>query len=204
MDALIEGYHRFRETAWPEHRALFRKLVRNGQAPLAMVVACSDSRVDPQMIFGAGPGELFVVRNVAALVPPYAPDSEYHGTSAAIEFGVRSLGVTDLIVMGHGQCGGIRALLQEPEERQVGDFVSSWIGMAQRARERTLVCERAPEEQQQVCEHEAVKVSIENLMTFPWVRSRVEEGTLRLRGAWFAIESGKLMLLGPDGAFAAV
>src|SRR3990172_7047759 len=110
MERLIEGYRRFRATQWPEQRATFEALAQHGQSPRAMVVACSDSRIDPAMIFAAGPGELFVIRNVANLVPPYAHDTEPHATSAALEFAVRGLEVADVIVMGHATCGGIPSL----------------------------------------------------------------------------------------------
>ncbi|MFC7540562.1 carbonic anhydrase [Siccirubricoccus deserti] len=119
MDALIDGYRRFRAETWPQQRARFEALAAEGQSPQTMVIACSDSRVDPQMIFSAAPGELFVVRNVANLVPPYMPDAAFHGTSAALEFAVRVLRVRQVVVLGHAQCGGVRALLEgaPPEAR---------------------------------------------------------------------------------------
>jgi len=202
MDRLLDGYRRFRENDWPERRALFELLSEAGQRPRTLVIACSDSRVDPQMIFDAGPGELFVVRNVANLVPPYQPDAAYHGTSAALEFAVKALEVEDVVVMGHAQCGGLQALLNGVPD-SVPDFVGTWIHIADRARERALKCESV-EERQDVCEHEAIKVSIDNLMTFPWVRERVEAGRLRLQGCRFGIASGVLERLQPDGTFAAV
>jgi carbonic anhydrase len=204
MDALIEGYRRFRATGWPEHRRLFKELATRGQSPRAMVITCSDSRLDPQLIFGTAPGEIFVVRNVAALVPPYAPDQAYHGTSAALEFAVRVLKVADVIVMGHAQCGGIGALLRGAGEGGA-DFVRHWMEIATPARERALAKTGGDAEgAQTACEHEAVKVSLEHLMTFPWVRDRVEKGALKLHGCYFGIERGELLRLGEDGRFHAV
>jgi len=199
MERLIDGYHRFRHRAWPERRQRFEELADAGQQPRAMVLSCADSRVDPGMIFDAGPGELFVVRNVANLVPPFAPDDAYHGTSAALEFGVRVLKVRDLLVGGHALCGGIRALLHGvPPE--AGDFVAGWIRIAEPARARALACDDGGDPQL-CCEHEAIKLSLVNLMTFPWIAERVEAGQLRLHGAHFDIRTGALHLLGPSGDF---
>ncbi|HEY0421443.1 MAG TPA: carbonic anhydrase [Acetobacteraceae bacterium] len=200
MDQLIEGYRRFRAETWERERERFEELAEQGQRPRAMVIACSDSRVDPQMIFDARPGELFVVRNVANLVPPYAPDAAYHGTSAALEFGVRVLGVRDLVVLGHSLCGGVRALL-EGVPAEAGDFVGPWISIARAARGRILACE--PAERQEACEHEVVRLSLANLMTFPWVREAVEAGRLRLHGLHFDTRTGGLAAL-DGGGFAVV
>ena len=197
MKHLLHGYRVFRASEWPQRRALFEELAARGQKPHTLVVACSDSRVDPMMIFNVGPGELFVIRNVANLVPPYRPDAEFHGTSAALEFGVNVLEVDDLIVLGHGMCGGIRALLDPalaPPE-----FVGPWMRIAHRARERVLA--RDPVDRQTACEHEAVKVSLENLRTFPWIAAREADRRLKLHGASFDIRTGVLEMLGPDGNF---
>ncbi len=199
MQRLIDGYRRFREETWPQQRARFEELAERGQSPKTLVIACSDSRVDPQMIFSAAPGELFVVRNVANLVPPYMPDAAFHGTSAAVEFGVRVLGVRDLVVMGHALCGGVRALL-EGVPPEAGDFVAGWITIAERARAVALRCDD-PEARQEACEHEAVRISLRNLMTFPWVAEAVREGRLTLHGAHFGVATGRLMLLGADEEF---
>jgi carbonic anhydrase len=127
MEQLLEGYRRFRQETWPAERARYEALSTKGQRPHTLVVACSDSRVDPQTVFGAAPGELFVVRNVAALVPPFQPDAGYHGTSAALEFGVRALKVARIVVLGHAQCGGVQAMVEgAPEEAR--DFVKPWVG----------------------------------------------------------------------------
>lgn len=201
MERLLAGYRTFRSTVWPEHRARFEQLAAQGQRPRGMVIACSDSRVDPAMIFGAGPGELFIVRNVANLIPPYAPDAAYHGTSAALEFGVTVLEVADLIVLGHGMCGGIRALLDP--SLAPPDFVAPWMSIARAARDRALAC--VPVDQAQTtCEHEAVKLSLENLRSFPWIAAREAAGRLRLHGASFDIRYGVLEMLRRNGGFTAV
>lgn len=201
MDKLLRGYRRFRAESWPEYRRLFEHLADQGQRPRTLVVACADSRVDPAMVFGAGPGELFIVRNVANLVPPYAPDTATHGTSAALEFGVRALEVENLIVLGHGLCGGVHALL-EGVPSNLSDFVLPWIGLAAKARERVLACDGV--DQQLEGEHAVVRLSIENLRTFPWIAERVDAGQLHLAGAHFDIRFGVLTMLQPDGSFAAV
>ena len=151
------------------------------------------------MIFAAGPGELFVIRNVANLVPPYAPDAEPHATSAALEFAVRSLKVADVIVMGHAMCGGIRLLLDGPSP-PVGEFLGPWMQIAEPAKRRILACN--PVDPQTACEQEAIKLSLENLLTFPWIAERVNEDRLHLHGATFDIRSGVLSVLQGDGRFA--
>ncbi|HYF09083.1 MAG TPA: carbonic anhydrase [Acetobacteraceae bacterium] len=201
MERLLEGYRRFRQETWPQERARFEALAAQGQRPRRMVIACSDSRVDPQMIFSAAPGELFVVRNVANLVPPYMPDAAFHGTSAAVEFAVRVLGVERIVVMGHALCGGVRALLDgAPPGTQ--DFVESWMGIAARAREVALRCD-GPEAQQEACEHEAVRISLANLMTFPWVAEAVAAGRLTLHGMHFGVATGRLVIIHPEGGASA-
>lgn len=199
MEGLIAGYRRFRAGLWRTERERFENLAREGQSPRALVIACSDSRVDPQMIFDSPPGELFMVRNVANLVPPYRPDAAYHGTSAALEFGIKALNIPDVIVMGHGQCGGVLALLTGTPPG-VDDFVAPWMQIAEPARRRAMR-ETDPAAQATACEHETVRLSLENLRTFPWVRERVDAGRMRLHGCYFDIRSGVLTRLGPDGAF---
>lgn len=201
MQRLIDGYRHFRAEQWPERRAIFERLAHVGQSPRAMVIACSDSRVDPTMIFSAEPGELFILRNVANLVPPYEPDTAFHATSAALEFAVRVLEVTDLIVMGHAMCGGIGVLLRGAPD-PAGDFLLPWMRIAERAKRRAL--ERAGTDPQAVCEQESVKLSLENLLTFPWIADRVADRKLTLTGSLFDIRSGVLALLGADGNFAPV
>ena len=202
MDKLIAGYHRFRATTWPQRRALMEDLAAQGQQPRTMVIACADSRVDPAAIFDTAPGQMFVIRNVANLVPPYAPDGGAHATSAALEFGVRVLQVTDLIVLGHAMCGGIRALLQgTPPE--ASDFLAPWISIARAAKGKVLRC-TDPEEAQDLCEHEVVKLALDNLMTFPWIAERVRSGELRLHGARFDIRNGVLEVVDANGVFAPI
>jgi len=199
MDRLLTGYRRFRQDHWPGHRRESETLAKAGQHPRAMIISCADSRVDPGMIFDAHSGELFVLRNVANLVHPYAPDSTYHGTSAALEFAVRVLKVPDIMVMGHALCGGVRALLEGPPP-EASDFVEPWVRLAAPARERALT--RAGEEDPHLyCEHETIKLSLENLLTFPWIAERVADGDLRLTGTHFDIRSGVLSVMLPGGQF---
>ena len=199
MDSLIEGYRRFREDVWPLERERFEELARRGQQPETMVIACSDSRADPAMVFGAAPGELFVVRNVAALVPPYEPDGRRHGVSAALEFGVRVLGVKQIVVLGHARCGGVQALL-EGAPKNAPDFVEPWMSIAEPALWRTapmLETAARPE----AYEKEVVRLSLDNLLSFPWIAEKIGAGHLRLHGARFDIATGVLWLMGEDRKF---
>jgi len=198
MDDLIAGYRRFRAGTWRAERARFEELSVHGQHPRALVIACSDSRTDPQMVFNAAPGELFVVRNVANLAPPYGPDNHPHGISAAIEFAVRGLRVREIVVMGHAMCGGIKALL-DGTPAEITDFVGQWVRIAEPARRRAM--QVSPELRHDFCEHEAVRLSLDNLMTFPWIKSAVVAGELTLHGCFFGIRSGVLERLGADGIF---
>ncbi|MPT22104.1 MAG: carbonic anhydrase [Starkeya sp.] len=202
MDKLLDGYHRFRATGWPERKALFERLAALGQKPQTLVIACSDSRVDPSMIFDAGPGELFVVRNVANLVPAYStPDHQHHGTSAAIEFAVRVLEVREIVVLGHALCGGAGALI-DGAPPQAQDFLPDWIRIGAPARDIALNLSDDPAERRTIVEYQCVKLSLRNLATFPWVRERLDDGRLALQGAYFAVATGVLERLGPDGTFA--
>ena len=201
MDKFIEGYRQFRETYFLENKDFIEDLMAQGQAPKALMIACSDSRIDPSLKFGVAPGDLFIVRNVANLVPPFAPDSNAHGTSAALEFAVRGLAVEHVIVMGHARCGGIKALMTQP---QAGDFVAAWMKIAMPAREKALEKTSDPDAAQRCCEHEAVKVSLENLLTFPWVKEAVYAGKLETHGWYFDLETGTLYTLNKaTGAFEA-
>lgn len=196
---LIEGFARFRERHFAEDDALFRGLVEQGQTPKILVVACCDARVDPALVLDCSPGDLFVIRNVANLVPPAENQGHYHGTSAALEFGVRKLNVGHIIVLGHAHCGGIHALL-EGDLQKDDAFVSQWMGIAGAARERVSreFAEIGSAARQRACEQQAILVSLDNLMTFPWIRDRVEQGKLELHGWYFDIERGEL--LGYDAA----
>jgi carbonic anhydrase len=202
---LIDGYYKFRGTEWLEERERWSELA-TGQQPKVMVISCSDSRVDPATIFGARPGEIFVVRNVAALVPPFEPDNKRHGVSAAVEFAVTKLKVSEIVVLGHGACGGVNAALtQSLADAKIGDggFVANWISLLDEAREKVVAKCGTGDEGQKALEQEGVKVSLANLMTFPFVAERVAAGTLSLHGAVFAIADGKLRVLGDEGAFEA-
>jgi len=160
-----------------------------------MVIACSDSRVDPQMIFGAVPGELFVVRNVGALVPPYSPDPAHHGTSAALEFGIRVLKIPRLVVLGHGQCGGVKAMAYGPPP-QAQDFIATWVDIGKPA---VLAAGDEPEGRLERIEAEVVRLSLANLMTFPWIAEAVDAGRLTLQGYWFDVHIGVLASVGAKG-----
>lgn len=193
MNRLIEGYRQFRETAWPAERERFRALSRDGQSPETMVIACSDSRVAPERVFGAAPGELFVVRNVAGLVPPYQPDAGYHGTSAALEYAVRVLKVARIVVLGHAQCGGVRVMLEgAPKEAQ--DFVEPWMKLAAPALMAVPV-DASGDDALARCEEEVVKLSLDNLRSFPWIAEAEAEGCLKLEGFRFGIKTGVLTRL---------
>jgi len=193
--ALVEGHHRFRADGWARQRSRWAELAE-GQSPKVMVIACSDSRVDPATIFDASPGEMFVVRNVANLVPPFEPGGGRHGVSAALEFAVTQLEVPEIVVLGHGGCGGVAAALSRRFDGCApgdGGFIAHWIDLLDEARDRVLA-EQGPRAAQ-VLEHEAVKVSLRNLRTFPHIREREADGRLTLHGAFFAIDDGNLHVL---------
>jgi len=191
---LIAGFERFRERSFADADAQFHDLVQFGQAPSTLVVGCCDSRVDPALILDCAPGDLFVIRNVANLVPPAENQGHYHGTSAALEFGVRNLGVQHIIVLGHAQCGGIHALLEGGVAKD-DSFISEWMTIVDAAR-RHIEQEFAganSEVRHRACEQQAILVSLDNLMTFSWIRERVEQGSLSLHGWYFDIERGELL-----------
>lgn len=197
--SLVDGYHRFRNGNWQRERARWAALAE-GQSPGVMVIACSDSRVDPSQIFDVAPGEIFVVRNIAALVPPYEVGGGRHGVSAALEFAVTQLEVRDVIVMGHGLCGGVVASLTrcfEGAPPGAGGFIAHWVDMLDEARDRVLASGGDPKERsvQRTLEQEAVKVSLANLRTFPCIPEREAAGKLRLHGTRFAISEGRLEVL---------
>jgi carbonic anhydrase len=197
MISLMEGYDRFLRGYWDQHKERYATLARDGQSPSSLVIACSDSRVSPEMIFDAAPGDMFVIRNVSNLVPPYAPDTGNHGTSAALEFGITVLNVARVVVIGHSQCGGIRALVRGPRAED-GDFISSWMAIAKIARARVCDSPGAPSDFDTLCdqcERESIRVSLDNLLTFPWIKSRVEAGTLKLAGLHFNVQSGAIEII---------
>ena len=201
---LIDGYRRFLLSGWTTQRARWSELAE-GQRPEVMVIACSDSRVDPSQIFDTSPGEMFVVRNIANLVPPFELGGGRHGVSAALEFAVTQLEVAEIIVLGHGQCGGVGAALSREFEHAPpgeGGFIAHWIDLLDEARDRIVPVHGTGPEAARALEHEAVRVSLANLRSFPCVRAREAAGRLRLRGAYFTIKDGVLELLDEaDGAF---
>ena len=195
INKLIQGYKRFHHNYFvgDEHEQLFAELSQ-GQSPSTLVIACSDSRVDPAIVMDSKPGDLFVIRNVANLVPPYEVGGGYHGVSAALEYAVRILKVEHVIVLGHQHCGGIKTLLSGLPATQPSEFIQSWVNIAQSAKQRVLKAmpQASAEEQTCACEKASILVSLENLRTFPWVAQAVEQGKLKLHGWYFDIENGIL------------
>ena len=193
---LIDGYRTFASQRLPTEQSRYRELSVRGQSPEVMVIGCCDSRVSPEVIFDAGPGELFVMRNIANLVPVYQPDENAHGVSAALEFAVSVLRVKHIVVLGHAQCGGIRAFVDKIEPLSPGDFIGKWMAMFIKPGE--VVEQRSHETMQKFVERiekAAVFRSLENLMTFPFVRNAVERGTMQLHGAYFGVAEGSLFVL---------
>ena len=201
FDDLIDGYRRFRETGWKRERDRWSELAE-GQSPKVMVIACSDSRVEPAIIFDARPGEMFVVRNVANLAPPFETAPGHHGVSAALEFAVTQLEVEEIVVMGHGFCGGCAAALTgqfDGAEHGAGHFIADWVDLLREARARVRARHSTIDrEALQDMEMEAVKVTLSNLRTFAWIAERERDGRLALHGCHFSIAEGRLYLL--DGA----
>ncbi len=196
-ERLLTGYRNFMAGRFVSETQRYRSLAREGQAPETMVIACCDSRAAPEAIFDAGPGELFVVRNVANLMPPYTPDGQYHSTSAALEFAVQSLKVKNIVVMGHGRCGGIRAALAPATTPlSPGDFIGKWMSLLAPAAE--AVSGNAlltAGERQTSLERISIRYSISNLRTFPCVSILEGKGRLTLSGAWFDISTGELWVM---------
>jgi carbonic anhydrase len=198
-DFLIDGYRNFTSERLPTEQSRYRELAERGQSPQVMVIGCCDSRVSPEVIFDAGPGELFVVRNVANLVPVYQPDGGAHGVSAALEYAVQVLKVKHIVVLGHAQCGGIRAFVDKAEPLSEGDFIGRWMSMFVKPGETVEI--RNHESMQDFVtriEKAAVFRSLENLGTFPFVQVAVERGDLAVHGAYFGVAEGSLSVLDPD------
>jgi carbonic anhydrase len=191
---LLNGYANFRSGRYADESERYRKLGQGMQKPTVMIIACCDSRAAPETIFDAGPGEIFVMRNVANLVPPYAPDGKHHATSAAIEFAVLSLGVKHLVVMGHGRCGGIRAVVEGGDPLSAGDFIGKWMSDVKdvAAAVRHDHAHDHNHDLQTAVEHASVEHSLANLRTFPWLRMRENKGDITVHGAWFDISLGEL------------
>src|SRR5262245_48149355 len=199
---LQDGYRSFRSGRLPMEQTRYRDLAERGQSPETMIVGCCDSRVAPEVIFDVGPGELFVVRNVANLVPPYSPDTNLHGVSAAVEYAVTVLKVRNIVVLGHARCGGIQAFA---DKAPPGDFIGRWMSQVTSAANEIGPRDRAPESYLTRLEQASLVKSIDNLMTLPYVRSGCARGELVLHGAYFNVATGELEVLDPaSGKFVAV
>lgn len=194
---LLDGYRQFRAGRYQTEVERYLTLA-GGQTPKTMIIGCADSRVDPATIFSAGPGELFVVRNVAALVPPYEETGSFHGTSAAVEFAIDGLGVRNIVVMGHSYCGGVAAALAAADDRPVGRFIRPWVELLAEKRDAMLADPDCPADRMDklhMLESLAVVASIENLSTFPFVQKALDENRLTIHGARFSIALGELLWL---------
>ncbi|PIR32090.1 MAG: carbonic anhydrase [Alphaproteobacteria bacterium CG11_big_fil_rev_8_21_14_0_20_44_7] len=194
LSALIKGYREFYKKYFASGSTLYEELKKTGQSPKTLIIACSDSRVDPSIITSADPGDIFVIRNVANIVPPCEKsDSGLHGVSAALEFGVCVLGVRHIVVLGHSNCAGIHSLLNS-DNVDGTDFIAKWVNVASAAKEKTI--RENPQAKESVlqhsCEKESILLSLNNLLTFPWIKSRIEEKKLKLHGWYFAIADGSL------------
>ena len=199
-EKLLNGYRSFMGGDYAHQSKRYRQLAETGQTPETMIIACCDSRAAPETIFDAGPGELFVVRNVANLVPPYTPDGEYHGTSAALEFAVQGLKVKNIVVLGHGRCGGVQAALNPGAgPLSPGDFIGKWMNML--AAPAAVVTENqlmTISERQRALERISIRFAVANLRTFPCVQILESKGRLALHGAWFDISTGELWVMDPQ------
>lgn len=197
---LVEGFQRFREQHFERNDSLYQQLVKEGQTPKTLVVACCDSRVDPALVLDCEPGDLFVIRNVANLVPPSENRAGHHGTTAAIEYAIRILAVEHIIVLGHAHCGGINTLVKTGGAQNPDSYMADWMCLAESARASVMAdMPNAPaEEQMRACEQRAILVSLKNLMTFPWVAERVNSGALTLHGWYFDIAQGQLLRFSAD------
>ncbi len=189
---LLDGYENFRAGRYAEESQRYKRLGEGLQKPTVMIIACCDSRAAPETIFDAGPGEIFVMRNVANLVPPYAPDGKHHATSAAIEFAVIALGVKHVVVMGHGRCGGIRAVVEGGDPLSAGDFIGKWMSDVKDVAATVRHDHNHDHDLQTAVEHASVEHSLANLRTFPWLRMRENKDELTVHGAWFDIALGEL------------
>ena len=196
-DHLLTGYANFMAGRYSREKDRYRDLASVGQSPTTMMIACCDSRAAPELIFDSAPGEMFVLRNVANLVPTYQPDGGQHGTSAAIEFAVKALEIANIVVMGHGRCGGIKAALNpESSPLDEGDFIGKWMSMlGELPSQLGTNSMMTATEQQTALERISIRNSIRNLRTFPYVASLEAEGKLAVHGAWFDISTGELWVM---------
>ena len=194
-ELLINGYRSFRSGRLAREQDRYRELAESGQKPDIMVIGCCDSRVSPEVIFDARPGELFVVRNVANIVPPYAPDGQAHGVSAALEFAVAALKVRHIVVLGHAHCGGVRAFAEDAEPLSPGDFIGKWMRLMAPAVEKAgPVGALSPAEYLARLEQANVVNSLDNLMTFPRLSKLIERGQVAIHGAYFGVAAGELLI----------
>ncbi|WP_145642868.1 carbonic anhydrase [Neorhizobium alkalisoli] len=202
-DRLLTGYRNFMDGRYSDERERYRVLAEKGQTPHTLIIACCDSRAAPETIFDCGPGELFVVRNIANMVPPYEPDSQFHGTSAALEYAVQVLKIHNIVVMGHGRCGGIQAALDlDMKPLSPGDFIGKWIGLVRPAAEQIQSNDLMTQsERQTALERVSIRNSIANLQTFPFIKAVSEKGDLAVHGAWFDISTGELWVMNDKGDF---
>lgn len=198
--ALLKGYLDYKKGKFAEEHERYRQLTEDGQSPETLIIACCDSRAAPEIIFNSFPGEIFVIRNVANLIPPYSPGGDYHSTSAAIEFAVQSLKVKHIVVLGHGRCGGIKAALDpDGEPLSPGDFIGKWMDLLAPAAEATASNQwMTGIERQTALERISIRYSLENLRTFPFISSCEKEQKLSLHGAWFDISGGELWITNPE------
>jgi carbonic anhydrase len=205
-DRLIEGYRAFLDSRLTTEQARYRELAEHGQSPEIMVVGCCDSRVSPEVIFDARPGELFVVRNVANLIPPYETGGTYHGVSAALEFAVGVLRVKHIVVLGHAHCGGVRAFAEDNAPVSPGDFIGKWMSLIAPAADRIGPRGATPlADYLMQLEQASVANSLDNLLTFPRLRVLIEKGKVKLHGAYFGVATGRLSVRDPaTGTFVAV
>jgi len=194
---LLEGYSAFLSARLPEEQNRFRQLSEGGQSPEILVIGCCDSRVSPEVIFDASPGELFIVRNVANLVPPFETGGAFHGTSAALEFAVMALKVKHIVVLGHARCGGIRAFADASAPLSPGDFIGRWMSIIAPAAERLGQPDGDLSAYLPRLERASIENSLANLMTFPCIRTLVERDRLTLHGAYFSIATGGLLVRDP-------
>lgn len=192
---LIEGYGAFAAGRLPREQDRYRELAEVGQSPEIMVIGCADSRVSPEVIFDARPGELFVVRNVANIVPPYAPDGRAHGVSAALEFGVMALKVRHIVVLGHAHCGGVKAFAEDAAPLSPGDFIGQWMRLMAPAANKTPRAAETDDDYLTRLEQANVVNSVDNLMTFPCVSILAQRGKLALHAAYFGVATGELSVL---------
>ena len=204
IEKLIDGFKSFRKHYYEDNPDLYKELCDKGQSPKILVIACCDSRVHPAMVMNTDPGDIFVIRNVANVVPPCGDDGKPHGTSAALEFAVKHLQIKRIIVMGHSFCGGVKSLVEGKHHDQAYGFIDPWMSIVEPARDKVLktLGNESFEDQCRACEREVISISMQNLMTFPWVKERVEKGELSLHGWYFDIEEGNLFVRdGSDNVF---